>query len=206
PTFAAAGLWTKFLPSNKPSSLPCHRCPSLPESTAASPRTPAESRAVMTDSGGQSLEEHQHLLSRDGAILPAGPPRTPPEPVADLSTSSPALSRPIWLQVLALAWPVLLQQFLILLVGLSDRLLAGRFEQSDQVAYQAAQTTAMYLSWFLTSYTVLVSIGSTALVARFIGAGDRDSANRATAQALLLAIFLGITGTVIGFLGLEHFI
>src|SRR4051812_23313565 len=48
---------------------------------------------------------------------------------------------------------------------------AARQIRARHVAYQAAQTTANYLMWFVTSYTVLVSVGSTALVARFIGAG-----------------------------------
>ena len=52
---------------------------------------------------------------------------------------------------------------------------AGRFQTAipeQQPAYQAAQTTANYLTWFISSYVVLVSVGSTALVARFTGAGD----------------------------------
>src|SRR5262245_24137710 len=44
---------------------------------------------------------------------------------------------------------------------------AARHAAARQVAYQAAQTTANYLAWFITSYIVLVSVGSTALVARF---------------------------------------
>ena len=74
------------------------------------------------------------------------------------------------------ALPVLAQQFLQLTVNLSDRFLAGNFQAAtpeEQPAYQAAQTTANYLAWFISSYVVLVSVGSTALVARFTGAGDQ---------------------------------
>lgn len=74
------------------------------------------------------------------------------------------------------------------------------------VAYQAAQTTAIYLSWLVNGYTVLVSVGSTALVARFVGAGDRSAAVRVTNQALLLAIALGLLGTAIGLVGLDRFV
>jgi putative MATE family efflux protein len=108
--------------------------------------------------------------------------------------------------VLALAWPVLLQQFLVLSVGLSDRFLAGRLQplpggqQAEvlQVAYQSAQTTAHYLGWFINSYAILVSVGSIALVARFVGAGDRRLAVHATNQSILLAVVLGLAGTVFG--------
>jgi len=82
-----------------------------------------------------------------------------------------------------------------LLVGLSDRYLAGHFHPPDeslQVSYQAAQTTANYLAWFIVSYTVLVSVGSTALVARFVGAGNRSLATRTTHQSILLAIVFGL--------------
>jgi putative MATE family efflux protein len=107
--------------------------------------------------------------------------------------------------VLGLAWPVLVQQFLILVVTLSDRLLAGRFQHldaPDQVATQAAQTTAHYLAWFLSSYTILVTVGGTALVAHFVGAGDRRGAIRVTHQTLLLAVALGLVGSAAGLIGL----
>jgi putative MATE family efflux protein len=111
----------------------------------------------------------------------------------------------IWPEVLRLAWPVLARQFLILLVGLSDRYLAGHFhphDESQQVSYQAAQTTANYLAWLIVCYTVLVSVGSKALVARFVGAGDRRLAIRVTHQSILLAIVFGLAGTVAGLSGM----
>lgn len=117
---------------------------------------------------------------------------------APLSSPPSHLARPTWLLVLGLAWPVLAQQLLIHLVALSDRFLAGNFEQSS--AAQAAQTTAYYLSWLVSSYTTLVGVGSTALVARFVGAGDRDAAVRVTNQALLLAGTLGVAASVVGVL------
>jgi putative MATE family efflux protein len=102
-------------------------------------------------------------------------------------------------KVLLLAAPVLLQQFLILTVSLSDRFLAGAFEK--EAAYLAAQTTANYLGWLLTSYTYLVGVGSTALVARFVGARDRDGAIHVTNQSLLLAVCLGLLGSLAGLTG-----
>jgi len=105
---------------------------------------------------------------------------------------------PTWRLVLWLAWPVLVQQLLVLIVTLSDRYLAGK---TEHVAYQAAQTTAFYLSWVITSFTILVSVGSTALVARFVGAGDHAGAVRATHQSILLAVGLGVAGTLAGVFG-----
>ena len=158
-----------------------------------------------------------------------------------------------WKVVLLLAWPVLLQQFLVLAVNLSDAFLAGNYravspiqeaqahgydsfaaiemgtaaipgqavpgmfssmvavQQADklmarQTAIQSAQTTAMYMAWFLNSMTVLITVGSTALVARFIGAGKTDSAIRVTNQSVLLGIVFSILITIVGLYGIDDFV
>lgn len=100
-------------------------------------------------------------------------------------------------RVFALALPVLAQQALILVVGLSDRYLAGHMAH-DRQAYMAAHTTASYIAWFISSYTVLVSVGATAVVARCMGASDRVAANRATHQAIVLALAVGAAGAAFG--------
>jgi putative MATE family efflux protein len=113
---------------------------------------------------------------------------------------------PIARRVLALALPALAQQYLHLVVRLSDQYLADRFELPDPAARQAylsALTTAGYLYWFVSSYTVLVSVGSTALVARMVGGGDWAGARRATAQAVLLAVAFGVAGAAAGVVGLR---
>lgn len=174
-------------------------------------------------------------------------PQTAPEQ-ADTPVPS-AVTRPIWVMVLLLALPVLAQQFLVMIVGLSDRYLAGHFQAipaeqaaeaaghrlivvgllggghagggfhealaaeasweaarqltARQVAFQAAQTTAHYLAWVISSYTVLVSVGSTALVARFVGAGQRAQAIHVTNQSILLGAILGLLGSAVGLLGMK---
>ena len=119
-----------------------------------------------------------------------GPPDSTPDLVHD--------ARPPWRIVVRLAWPVLVQQFLILSVGLYDQFLAGNNPPPGEhhlVDYQAAQANANYIAWFLSSCTTLVSVGATALVARFVGAGDRAGAVRATNHSVLLAILFGLAGT-----------
>ncbi len=120
----------------------------------------------------------------------------------DISLATPALPLPTWRLVIALALPVLAQQGLYFIVTLSDRWLAGHIPvTSSQAAVQAAQTTAHYLSWFITCYNILVTVGSTALVARFTGAGDKESAVAVTHQALLVAFFFAGVGTLWALLG-----
>jgi putative MATE family efflux protein len=108
-----------------------------------------------------------------------------------------------WRLVTWLAWPVLVQQLLIWIVNRSDGFLAGYFQPGagEHVAYQSAQTNAMYLSWAISSFTVLVGAGGTALVARFIGAGDRKAAIAATNQCLLIALCFGLLTSIAGLLG-----
>jgi putative MATE family efflux protein len=119
------------------------------------------------------------------------------------------LSGPLWRQVLALALPALAQQYLHLVVQLSDQFLAGRFPLppgADREQYLSALNTAGYLYWFVSSYTVLVSVGSTALVARFVGGKDWPLANRATGQSVLLAFVLGGVGSTAALIGLPSLI
>jgi putative MATE family efflux protein len=119
-----------------------------------------------------------------------GPTETAPDLVHD--------GRPHWRIVVRLAWPVLIQQFLIQSVSLYDQFLAGNnipTDSSKHATYQAAQTTANYVAWFLSSCTSLVAVGGTALVARFVGAGNREGAVRATNQSILLAVLFGLVST-----------
>lgn len=123
-------------------------------------------------------------------------PYAPPTPAIET-----ALPLPSWRLVIALSLPVLAQQGLSFIVLLSDRWLAGHLETAKPAAVQAAQTTAHYLAWFIVCYNVLVTVGSTALVARFIGAGNRRLAVEVTHQSLLLAVALGLAATAWAFLG-----
>ncbi len=116
---------------------------------------------------------------------------------------------PIWRAVLALALPALAQQYLYLIVRLSDQYLAGHFRLPDPAqreTYLSALTTAGYLYWFVSSYTVIVAVGATALVARFVGAGNFALARHATGQAVLLGFVFGLLGTVGGLIGLPSLV
>jgi putative MATE family efflux protein len=109
-----------------------------------------------------------------------------------------SLPAPTWRLVLLLALPVLAQQGLNFTVNFSDGYLAGHI---GQAAEQAAQANAHYLAWAITCYNLFVTVGSTALVARFIGAGDRSNATRVTHQSLLVAAALGGLATVVALCG-----
>ena len=105
-------------------------------------------------------------------------------------TEGPSILR----QVVFLAIPVLIEQTLLYLVGVSDTILTGRFLKHDDAAL-AAVTVGTYLMWSLGSLMMVVSAGATALVARRVGEKDFDSARRVCSQSIGLA---WIVGTVLG--------
>ena len=58
-----------------------------------------------------------------------------------------------------------------------------------------------YLMWLIPSLFAGVAIGATALTSRFSGASDSEATNRATNQAILLAMGLSIVVTISLWLG-----
>ena len=92
-----------------------------------------------------------------------------------------------------LAWPVLAEEILNLLVGFTEWWLAGHFFEGTQ--YKAAMTLAMYALWVTPSLFSAVAIGTTALTARFIGAGEPDRARHVLHQSLLVGGLLSVLVT-----------
>lgn len=119
---------------------------------------------------------------------------------------SPGTLRPL----LRLTMPVLIEQVLHLIVGFADWWLAGNFLIGE--SYLAAMTLIVYVTWFLNSIYAFVTHGSTALVARFVGAGDPTTANRAMIQSItvglawtvvLMLLTLPFMPQIVGAMGLE---
>jgi putative MATE family efflux protein len=100
-------------------------------------------------------------------------------------------------QVAWLAAPVLVEQSLLYLVGLSDTFLTGRYLSAEHLA---AVTVGTYLLWFLGSLLTIVSVGATALVARLYGANERPAAVRIGEQAITMALVVGTLILTVGWL------
>jgi putative MATE family efflux protein len=96
--------------------------------------------------------------------------------------------------MLVLALPVLAEESLNLLVGYTDFFLAGRFLAGDDPL--AAMGLMAYFLWILPSLFAFLSIGSLAVVARSVGAGQRHEAAHATRQALLVGLIAAAIGVV----------
>jgi putative MATE family efflux protein len=116
-------------------------------------------------------------------------------------SESPALTGGSTLRVmLRLAAPTLGEQLLMVLVLISDTALTGR---RLSPLHLAAMSQMAYVMWLLTNLFVAVDSGATALIARFVGAGDRETACRVANQAFLLGVVLAVCVTSFGLLFLD---
>jgi len=95
--------------------------------------------------------------------------------------------------MLRLAIPVLIQQLLHMLVGLVDTFLAGRFLEGNE--HLAAIGLMSYVLWLVPSMFAAVAIGATAMVSRFVGAGDKPMAVRVTNQAFVTGVIFAVVVT-----------
>jgi len=90
--------------------------------------------------------------------------------------------------ILFLALPVLAEQFLNFLVGFVDTFLSGRISMAATSAIGAAA----YVNWLAELIFSLVATGTTALVARHWGAGQKDSASQIATSSISLALGMGV--------------
>ena len=109
---------------------------------------------------------------------PPGPGSVKPEP-------------PLLRQLLLLAMPILAEQALHSVVGLTDVYLAGHLRR-DAVAATAAIGSIAYILWLLGLIAGAIGTGSTALVARATGARHRSLANSVCGQTVTAAVLMGL--------------
>jgi putative MATE family efflux protein len=126
------------------------------------------------------------------------------------SASAPALidESNLLRSVIRLAWPVIVQQVSFSMVQLVDTALVGHLGEDALAGVRLGGQ----LFWFSQAGMVAVGIGSTAIVARAVGAGQLDKASRVLqtsfAMALTWGLLMGVAlfflgGPVLGFLGAE---
>ncbi|MFN4242751.1 MAG: MATE family efflux transporter [Tepidisphaerales bacterium] len=119
---------------------------------------------------------------------------SPPSATLTLPTPRPA-SAPrerLFRALLLLALPVLAENTLNILVGLTDAYLANHLPEDIRVDATAAVGTVTYLMWFLGLFATAIGTGATAIIARATGARHRGRAHAAAGQALLLAAVAGV--------------
>ncbi|MGC8970705.1 MAG: MATE family efflux transporter [bacterium] len=91
-------------------------------------------------------------------------------------------------KVVSLSLPALLNMFLISFVGIADMIMVGRLGPSAISAVgMVNQPNFLVISVFMA-----LTVGTTVLVARFVGAGDIWAARSVAKQSLVVSIFFGI--------------
>ncbi|MGQ9597824.1 MAG: MATE family efflux transporter [Anaerolineae bacterium] len=96
--------------------------------------------------------------------------------------------------VLRLALPATGEQMLSMMVGIVDTFLVGHLGAASLAAVGLAS------QWIFLAYTLLgaTATGSTALIARFIGAKESEQANRVVRQSVWLGALIGLGCSLVG--------
>jgi len=96
--------------------------------------------------------------------------------------------------VLRLALPATAEQMLAMMVGIVDTYLVGHLGAASLAAVGLAA------QWTMLATTLFGSIatGSTALIARFVGAQEENQANQVVRQSVLLGLLVGAATTLLG--------
>ena len=94
--------------------------------------------------------------------------------------------------VLHLAWPSVVEQLLIQLFSMVDMMMVGGV---GPAAIAAIGLTNQPVFLAMAAFMAL-NVGTTALVARFVGAGDVEEANTAARQSLIIITVLGLLATI----------
>ena len=98
--------------------------------------------------------------------------------------------------VLHLALPAMAEQMLNMMVGIVDTFLVGHLGAAPLAAVGLGN------QWVFMATTLFSAIatGSTALIARFIGAKEPEKANQVLRQSVLVAAIMGVVSTLLGIL------
>ena len=112
--------------------------------------------------------------------------------------SEPSVRR----RVLTLAWPAVVEQLLNMSVGLADTYIVGHLGAASLAAV-GLSVQSLNLFWALFS---AIGVGSTALVARRIGANEPKVANDVARQSMILALLIGLLVAATLWVGAPYFL
>ena len=98
--------------------------------------------------------------------------------------------------ILKLAWPVIVERLSISVLSAVDAALVGHYVGADGLA---AVGIGALMFWIPLSGALAIDVGSTAVVARDVGAGDRSRVELGLHTAVLAALVWGLFCTVVVF-------
>ncbi|MBP6963047.1 MAG: MATE family efflux transporter [Armatimonadetes bacterium] len=94
----------------------------------------------------------------------------------------------VWATVWWLSWPTMITMFLMTMNGMLDGIFVGQLGPAALSGVGLASQVNMVLMALVTA----VGVGTTALVARFIGAGEPEEAEESVRQSILLGVIASI--------------
>ncbi len=93
-----------------------------------------------------------------------------------------------WKIIILLAWPIFVEQILVSLVQAVDTAMVGSLGANATASVAISQSPNMMMNGVI----MALGVGFTSLVARSVGAGDKERARMLIRQAILLVLGLGI--------------
>lgn len=111
------------------------------------------------------------------------------------TTKEPAFGQNLTRQILILALPIILENLLQALLGTIDTWFAGKL---DDTAIAAIGATTLIVNMFIAFYTA-VSVGTSAVISRYVGEKNPDKANHAAGQSILVSLILGAVIGILAF-------
>ena len=139
--------------------------------------SPRDLEAPMTTSAKTDEDAASRIIDADSKVNPSKSNKAAPAHI---------LTGPVWLGVLKVALPSVAAMILTTLNGFLDRWFVGHLGPD----VLAAVTSANSIMFALMSAAMGVSVGTSALVSRFVGEGDTKEVARAAQQSLVLGVLL----------------
>lgn len=99
-----------------------------------------------------------------------------------------SMQHAIWI----LAVPILMQQTMAAGVGFVDKLIAGNLPEAIARSGMDGVGLGSFVGWFIGIAMAGLGVGGQVIISRAMGSGDRDEAERALGQSMLLSIAWGI--------------
>ncbi len=142
--------------------------------------TPPDSTSLAEDSPDSALAEREEIFSSEAAS------EDPSRFLPPLPRSRRELNRQVWM----LAWPSVVTMLLQTVNSLMDALFVGHLSHAAEAL--SATGVGGGVIFLMVSLAMGVSVGTTALSARFVGAKDLKAGTLAVGQSLSLAVLLGL--------------
>jgi putative MATE family efflux protein len=112
----------------------------------------------------------------------------------DKSEEVQALHGSLWLAIWSISWPIVINMCAFACGSFVDTWVAGRLGADAQ----AAMGIGWQIRYFMMMLTMVLEVGTIAVVSRYFGAGDRVNAIESSKQSLIFAGIFGVISVAVG--------